>query len=75
MNLPPHIQNAPAPRSKTAINCGNWSVEMHLMERELLYAKEVMEKMVNVAELYQHRSNAAIAALSAYEQFKKDTEV
>lgn len=50
------------------------------LERELIYAREVMEKMAKQLDIAKHTATTltyerSVEALSAYEQFKKDTEV
>lgn len=79
MSLPAHILAAPTPKTDAvhrrliyspAVTCAN-TLDDHArtIERQLVYAMEVMEKLVKINSLH-----SAMEALAAYEQFKKDVE-
>lgn len=87
MTFPPHIQNAPTPRTDAQykeyarrdnmVKCVGIEHARHL-ERENNYLREVMEKMARA--LYHHPNCTgasyctcgASSAFSSYEQLKKD---
>lgn len=86
MNLPPHIQNAPTPRTDEAVIAWNQEtgepychkLSVQRIERELIYAREVMEKMAECLRPPETVINCDCSmckSFSTYEQFKKDTEV